>query len=136
MFLLSPTDTCQLRPVSLKVERANYNGVLAPNSLLRALVTPARRGKRVAGAGARTEPEKRRAMTWARRLKRVFRIDIQECVHCGGAVKIIACILEPGVIRRMLDHLKRTGALTRDHSPQAPRAPPQALFPCGSTNPD
>jgi hypothetical protein len=85
------------------VNLTRYHGVLAPNSALRALVTPARRGKRVAGAGARTETEKRHAMTWARRLKRVFRIDIQECVHCGGAVKIIACIQDPGVIRRILD---------------------------------
>jgi hypothetical protein len=31
-------------------------------------------------------------MTWARRLKRVFDIDIESCSKCGGAVKIIASI--------------------------------------------
>jgi len=31
-------------------------------------------------------------MTWAQRLKRVFRIEILICDHCGGPVKIIACI--------------------------------------------
>ena len=75
-------------------------------------------------------------MTWARRLKRVFRIDIRECVHCGGAVTIIACIQDPRVIRRILDHLKRTGALPRDHPPQAPRAPPHALYPSDTTKLD
>ena len=74
------------------VNLTRYQGVLAPNSSLRALVTPARRGTRVRGVGTRTEPEKHRAMTWARRLKRVFRIDIEKCAHCGGAVTIIACI--------------------------------------------
>ena len=31
-------------------------------------------------------------MTWAHRLKRVFKIDIETCDKCGGAVKVIACI--------------------------------------------
>lgn len=31
-------------------------------------------------------------MTWAQRLKRVFKIDIETCSHCGRVVKIIACI--------------------------------------------
>ena len=29
-------------------------------------------------------------MTWAQRLKRVFKIDIEICEHCGGAVKVAA----------------------------------------------
>ena len=37
-------------------------------------------------------------MTWAQRLKRVFRIGTETCSHCGGAVKIIACIEDPAVI--------------------------------------
>ena len=71
-------------------------------------------------------------MTWARRLKRVFRIDIEQCVHCGAAVKIIACIQDPHVIGRILDHLKRTSALGAGYLPQAPRAPPKALLPGGT----
>ena len=114
------------------VNLTRYHGVLAPNSAVRALVTPAGRGKRVSGNGPRTEPEKRRAMTWARRLKRVFRIDIEQCVHCGAAVKIIACIQDPHVIGRILDHLKRTSALGAGYLPQAPRAPPKALLPGGT----
>ena len=37
-------------------------------------------------------------MSWARLLKRVFKIDIECCPHCGGRVKIIAAIEDPAVI--------------------------------------
>jgi len=30
------------------------------------------------------------AITWAQRLKRVFKIDIETCDQCGGAVKVAA----------------------------------------------
>ena len=35
-------------------------------------------------------------------------IDIKTCQHCGGAVKIIACIEDPSVIKKILEHLKPT----------------------------
>jgi hypothetical protein len=38
---------------------------------------------------------KRLALSWARRLKRVFGIEIERCVHCGGTLEIIASIEEP-----------------------------------------
>lgn len=41
------------------------------------------------------------AMSWAQRLKRLFNIAIQSCEHCGGAVRIIASIEDPG---RYQDH--------------------------------
>ena len=44
-------------------------------------------------------------MTWAQRLKRVFKIDIEPCNKCVGAVKMIACIEDTGVVKRILDHL-------------------------------
>lgn len=31
-------------------------------------------------------------MTWARRLKRVFQLDLSQCEHCSGKVKLIASI--------------------------------------------
>ncbi len=37
-------------------------------------------------------------MTWARRLKRVFAIDIAKCKKWGGPVRIIASIEDPDVI--------------------------------------
>ena len=43
---------------------------------------------------------------WAKRLKRVFHIDIETCSECGGAVKVIASIEDPVVIKKILAHLK------------------------------
>jgi hypothetical protein len=35
-------------------------------------------------------------MSWARRLKRVFELDLEHCPNCGGELKIIAA--NPGAI--------------------------------------
>ena len=43
-------------------------------------------------------------MTWARLLKRVFDIDIEQC-QCGGKLKLIAIIEEPTVIEKILKHI-------------------------------
>ena len=73
-------------------------------------------------------------MTWAQRLKRVFKIDIETCEHCGGAVKVIASIEDPAVIKTILDHLaRRAEAATPGFRPFA-RAPPQQKLP-GLTEP-
>ena len=34
-------------------------------------------------------------MSWARLLKRVFEIDMEQCPQCGGTLKIIAAIEHP-----------------------------------------
>ena len=80
-----------------RVNLTRYNGVFAPNSKYRALVTPARRGKgrktkSLDETPDQTSAERRASMTWAQRLRRVFNIDIETCSECGGAVKVIACI--------------------------------------------
>lgn len=61
-------------------------------------------------------------MTWARRLKRVFAIDIEKCEKCGGPVRIIASIEDPDVIQRILKHL----GLDQPDDPQS-RSPPAGL---------
>ena len=40
-------------------------------------------------------------MTWAKRLKRVFNIDIETCDTCRGNAKVIASIEDPAVIQRI-----------------------------------
>ena len=47
-------------------------------------------------------------MNWARRLKRVFGIQIDSCVRCGGKLRILASIEEPEVIATILSHLQST----------------------------
>ena len=46
------------------------------------------------------------AMRWAQRLKRVFGIDVETCVRCGKAARVIACIEEPALIERILAHVR------------------------------
>ena len=43
--------------------------------------------------------------TWAQRLKRVFKIGIETCETCSRAMKVIAGIEAPAVIKRILAHL-------------------------------
>jgi hypothetical protein len=107
-----------------RVNLTRFHGVFAPNSTHRARVTPGKRGKgKQANVSEATEgptpAERRAAMTWAQRLKRVFNIDIETCKTCGGHVKIIACIEDPVVIEKILTHLDR-----KDASAAAPRLPP------------
>ena len=70
--------------------------------------------------------QRRAAMTWAQRLKRVFGIDIATCSACGGALRIIACIEDPAVIKKILTHLDKKDACTEPARLPPCRAPPQA----------
>ena len=62
------------------------------------------------------------------RLKRVFGIDIETCPACGGAVKVIACIEDPVVIKRILDHLKQKADANEPRPLPESRAPPTSQF--------
>lgn len=116
-----------------RVNLTRFHGVFAPNSKHRALVTPAKRGKGNKSQAhneteERTPVERHAAMTWAQRLKRVFNIDIETCVECGGAVKVIACIEDPVVIKKILAHLKEKAAPVPAGLLPESRAPPMGLF--------
>ena len=90
--------------------------------------TPSKRGKsakRQINGDERSSVEQHAAMTWAQRLKRVFNIDITICEECGGAVKVIASIEDPVVIKQILAHLQRK-AVSKEFNPlPESRAPPQ-----------
>ena len=94
-----------------------FHGVLAPNAKLRRQIVPA-------PAEHATEPPTDHAqgqgktprMSWARLLKRVFDIDVEDCPNCGGALKIIAAIEDPPVIDKFLSHL----GLTTRAPPRSP----------------
>jgi Putative transposase len=101
-----------------------YHGVFAPHSALRSRVIPKRR---VDAAPERSEAERRRAMPWAQRLKRVFAIEIERCARCGGRVRVIASIEQAPVIGRILAHLNREQGAVEGAHPT--RAPPQGRLP-------
>jgi len=67
-------------------------------------------------------------MNWAQRLKRVFNIDVEICDQCGGAVKIIACIEDPAVIKKILEHLDKTATIKQERLPQSRATPQDRLF--------
>ena len=115
-----------------RVNLTRFHGVLAPNSKHRINVTPAKRGKGSAQKGSSTNSqessaESQKSLTWAERLKRVFKIDVSVCSRCGGDVKIIACIEDPDVINKILDHLDAMPHRPFNHLPKC-RAPPQGLL--------
>ena len=94
-----------------RVNLTRFHGVFAPNSKHRARVTPAKRGKGHNPKAPdewqeKTPAERRMAMTRAQCLKPVFNIDIEMCSECGGAVKVIACIENPLVVKKILTRLK------------------------------
>lgn len=42
-------------------------------------------------------------ISWSKLLARVFGIDVETCVECGGKTKILAAIVDPPVARKILD---------------------------------
>ena len=92
-------------------------GGVAPPARRYTLKTPYRDGTThivlepldlMAWLAALVPPPRHVAMTWTRRLKRVFGIEIDRCARCGGKLKIVAGIEEPEVIAKILWHLQRT----------------------------
>ena len=64
------------------------------------------------------------AMSWAQRLKRVFKMDVETCEICGGTMRVIASREDPAVIKRFLAPLEN-GRGVAQHPEHPPRAPPQ-----------
>jgi len=62
--------------------------------------------------------------TQAKKLRRVFNIGIETCSECGGTVKVIACIEDPLVIKKILTHLKEKAPTAAVVLLPESRAPP------------
>jgi hypothetical protein len=100
-----------------------FHGVFAPTSRLRARVVPRR-----PSTSDRTEPpaappssptpspsptlkspstsvRSTYRLDWAALLKRVFAVDVLECSRCRGPMRLIACIEEVDVAKKILQHL-------------------------------
>jgi len=85
-----------------------FHGVLAPNAKLRSEIIPSgKKNKPILSDTDNDVPHflVSARISWGRLLKRVFGIDIEHCLHCGGTLKIVAAILESGAITKILDHL-------------------------------
>jgi hypothetical protein len=91
---------------SARVNLTRFFGVFAPNSQYRAEIIIQKKPKNTVESKTQTADEKRKAMTWAMRLKRAFNIDIKTGQACGGAVKVLACIDDPVIISKILNHVQ------------------------------
>ena len=102
-----------------------FHGVFAPTSRLRDKVVP-RPASTVDGAEPPAEPQVSTTspppsapaaspkstsvpspyrLDWASLLKRVFGVDVLKCSRCQGQMRLIACIEEPDVAKKILEHL-------------------------------
>ena len=81
-------------------------------------------GRGVIPGPAATEPgaaERRRLRrSWALSVRRIYEVDPLTCTECGSEMRILAFLLAPAVVRKILDHL--------DKRPDRTRAPPAAAF--------
>ena len=59
----------------------------------------------------------------------LVKIDILTCEDCGGAVKVLASIEDPAVIKQILAHLDRRAAPATPAFRPFARAPPPANLP-------
>jgi Putative transposase len=115
-----------------RVHLTRYHGVFAANAALRAAITPAGRGSKARSRTPERATPKHVALNWARRLKRVFGVEIEQCARCGGRLRVIASIEEPELIERILAHRRRQGGEEARTGEEAmtvslgARAPPQA----------
>ena len=44
---------------------------------------------------------------WAELIYRIYDVDPLNCLNCGAKMKILAFIIDPAVVRRILDHLDK-----------------------------
>ena len=99
-----------------RIHLTRFHGLYAPNAKYRRLITPSKRGKgdpspsssSADDANQQEHQSIRKKMTWAQRLKRVFKIDLETCGHCGGQVKVIACIEDKATINTILEHIPKS----------------------------
>jgi hypothetical protein len=61
-------------------------------------------------------PTKPRRGLWAQLLRRVLEVDALACARCGAPMVVLAFITDPGVVKKILDHLRLP-------STEPPRAP-------------
>ncbi len=85
-----------------------FHGVLAPNSTLRPQIVPEKPYHATVPADDHKDespPSAQNRLRWALLLKRVFEIDMTVCSNCGGPLTLIAAIVDPPVIAKILAHL-------------------------------
>lgn len=113
-----------------RVHLTRYHGVLSPHYKHRKQIVPKPPELKVVDQDQDQDiidPKqlelKKKNIPWARLLARVFNIDVETCIKCGGKMKIIAAIEDPKAIRKILEHM---GLDTKPPPLHPARGPPKA----------
>ena len=119
---LSPQQLLERLAALIPRPRTNqllYHGVFAANAKWRARIVPGPTRTHSEPAPPASRPNH----TWAELMRRGLDIDILECPRrCGqGRLTFIACIEQPSVIRKILEHL---GLPAEPVAPAPARVPP------------
>jgi hypothetical protein len=85
---------------------------------------PARPDREVDDLSPAERQARRRA--WAQLIRRVYEVDPLTCPRCGGEMRIISVILDPKVIKKILDHVERKGQEPGSRAPPCDPPPPVA----------
>ena len=75
--------------------------------------------------GTSTPAQRRHRLSWAVLLARLFHFELTVCERCGGTVKVVAALTEPGTIRK---HLQGVGLPARAPPIAPARRQPQQEF--------
>ena len=123
--VFEPKELLEKLAVLVPWPRSNalrYHGVFAPGSKWREAVIRDRSDPPTPAASQPTTPGQEagsffrpRYLPWAKLIARVFESEVLVCPACGGEAKVIAAIIQPSVIRAILNSLGLS-----------PRAPPIA----------
>ena len=114
--IFEPEDFISKLSALIPPPRANltrYFGVFAPASRLRQHVTPTTISEASDTKKKKTSNKLKRYIPWANLLKRVFKHDVENCVYCGGAVKVDAVVNDRKTIDAILSELESTGQIER-----------------------
>lgn len=87
-----------------RIHLTRFHGILAPHSKHRPKIVPTP----PTNPPSCTEPKqldliKKPRLSWAQLLKRVFKVDIENC-PCGGKLKFVAAIMSSTSIQKILEH--------------------------------
>jgi hypothetical protein len=50
---------------------------------------------------------------WANLIRRVYEVDPLVCPRCGSEMRVVSFITDPGVVRRIVDHLRKRERVSR-----------------------
>ena len=93
-----------------RAHQVRFHGFLAPHSKVRSKLATSRKALKEKEKGKEENNSddslnKAGKIRWARLLKRVFRVDIEICMFCGGKTKILSAIHDDVNITRILKHI-------------------------------